>query len=314
MSLASSTASRIIQGRRPTGSTRRLLRFASATAPFSVTYTHRAQQLTLDDYLTRTDVIGFLILKDGRTVYERYLHGTGPTDRYLSMSVSKSIVSVLFGVAVDEGRLASLDDPVVKYLPKFRERGYREVTIRQVLQMATAIEFSEEYGDRPSGIGQLTAADRTGTPSFEDLAATLRSAGPAGRTFNYQSINTQVLAEVLFPTGYCGTSTALPTRSRGRVHPAGSRALPSRSAFRQKAAPRRCDRRRTPPEDSISFHEERPSIAFVKTPPRGVDQSELSDLNDLTGVFERVAGGFGLSSDRVRFSTKCGGWLGRHPA
>ena len=146
------------------------LLIASATAPFSVTYTHRAQQLTLDDYLTRTDVIGFLILKDGRTVYERYLHGTGPTDRYLSMSVSKSIVSVLFGVAVDEGRLASLDDPVVKYLPKFRERGYREVTIRQVLQMATAIEFSEEYGDRPSGIGQLTAADRTGTPSFEDLA------------------------------------------------------------------------------------------------------------------------------------------------
>ena len=157
-------------------------------------------------------------------------------------------------------------------------------------------------------------AGELGDAIDKDLAATLRSAGPAGRTFNYQSINTQVLAEVLFPTGYCGTSTALPTRSRGRVHPAGSRALPSRSAFRQKAAPRRCDRRRTPPEDSISFHEERPSIAFVKTPPRGVDQSELSDLNDLTGVFERVAGGFGLSSDRVRFSTKCGGWLGRHPA
>ena len=62
----------------------------SAAGSFSVSYTHQGMTLTLDDYFTRTDVLGFLILKDGRTIFERYLHGTGPTDRYLSMSVSKS--------------------------------------------------------------------------------------------------------------------------------------------------------------------------------------------------------------------------------
>ncbi len=169
----------------------------SSAAPFSITYTHQGKSLTLDDYFARTDVIGFLILKDGRTVFERYLHGTGPADRYLSMSVSKSIVSVLVGVAVDEGRIASIDDHIVKYLPKFREGGYRDVTIRQVLQMATGIQFSEEYGVRTSGIGELSAANRTGSPSFEDFAASLLSEKRPGETFTYQSVNTQVLAEVL---------------------------------------------------------------------------------------------------------------------
>jgi hypothetical protein len=168
----------------------------SAGGSFSVSYTHQGRTLTLDDYLTRTDVLGFLILKDGRTVLERYLHGTSAADRYLSMSVSKSIVSVLVGVAVDEGRIASLDDPVERYLPKFRSGGYRGVTIRQVLQMATGIQFSEQYGVAASGIGQLSAASRTGTPSFEDFAAALPSERAPG-TFTYQSINTQVLAEVL---------------------------------------------------------------------------------------------------------------------
>jgi len=169
----------------------------SSAGSFSVSYTHQGKTLTLDDYFTRTDVLGFLILKDGRTVFERYLHGTGPADRYLSMSVSKSVVSVLFGTAVDEGRIASIDDPVVKYLPKLHDSGYRDVTIRNVLQMASGIEFSEEYGVATSGIGQLSAASRTGTPTFEDFAATLKSQRAPGRTFVYQSVNTQVLAEVL---------------------------------------------------------------------------------------------------------------------
>jgi CubicO group peptidase (beta-lactamase class C family) len=161
-----------------------------------VEYTHRGKRLTLADYFARTDVLGFLVLKDGRNVLERYFHGTAPGDRFLSMSVSKSIVSVLVGVAVDQGRIV-LDDPVVKYLPRLGQSGYRDATVRQVLWMATGVQFSEEYGSPTSGVGQLTAANRSGTPSFEEFAASLASERPPGQTFTYQSINTQVLAEVL---------------------------------------------------------------------------------------------------------------------
>jgi CubicO group peptidase (beta-lactamase class C family) len=170
---------------------------ASSAGAFTVSYQHQGKTLTLDDYFKRTDVLGFLVLKDGRVVLERYFHATGAADRYLSMSVSKSLVAVLFGVAVDEGRIASIDDPVVKYLPKLQNGGYRDVTIRNVLNMATGIQFSEEYGVSSSGVGQLSAANRTGSPSFEDFAAALPSEKAPGKTFTYQSVNTQVLAEVL---------------------------------------------------------------------------------------------------------------------
>jgi CubicO group peptidase (beta-lactamase class C family) len=63
--------------------------------------------------------------------------------------------------------------------------------------MATGIQFSEEYGAAASGIGQLSAANRSGSPSFEEFAAALPSERRAGEAFNYQSINTQVLALVL---------------------------------------------------------------------------------------------------------------------
>jgi len=163
---------------------------------FTVSYTHGGKRYALNDYFTRTDVLAFLILKDGKPVFERYLAGTGPTDRYLSMSVSKSVVSVLVGVAVDEKKIASIDDHVVKYLPRLKGSGYQDVTIRNLLNMASGIEFSEDYGVAGSGIGQLTTANRTGTPSFLEFIASLKSDKAPG-TFNYQSVNTQVLAELL---------------------------------------------------------------------------------------------------------------------
>ena len=103
---------------------------------FTVSYTHGGKPYALNDYFTRTDVLAFLILKDGKPVFERYLVGTGPTDRYLSMSVSKSIVSVLVGVAVDERKITSIDDPVVKYLPQFKMSEpwiTREMRVRDLL-------------------------------------------------------------------------------------------------------------------------------------------------------------------------------------
>jgi CubicO group peptidase (beta-lactamase class C family) len=179
------------------GQAARAFPLRDADAPFTVQYVHNGRTFTLDEYFERTDVLGFLVLKDDQKILERYLHGTGPTDRYLSMSVSKSVVSVLIGVAVDEGRIRSVEEPVVTYLPMLKNSGYRDARLKDVLQMAAGIEFSEEYTVPTSGIGLLSAANRTGTPSFAEFAASLRSEGRPGTTFHYQSVNTQVLALVL---------------------------------------------------------------------------------------------------------------------
>src|SRR5579864_8101841 len=76
-----------------------------AAAPFALNYTVNQKSYTLDDYLAQGDVLGFLVLKDNQIVFEKYLHGASAGDRFLSMSVSKSVVSVLLGVARDEGKI-----------------------------------------------------------------------------------------------------------------------------------------------------------------------------------------------------------------
>ena len=167
------------------------------TAPFGLTYVHRGQTYTLDDYLRRSDALGFIVLRDDQILYERYLHGVGPMDRHLSMSVAKSVVSVLFGIAVDEGSIRSVDEPVTRYLPSLATSGYRDATLRDVLHMATGVDFDEEYGNADSDIAALSRANRTGEPSFVEYAATLPTLTPPGTVFRYQSVNTQVLGLVL---------------------------------------------------------------------------------------------------------------------
>jgi CubicO group peptidase (beta-lactamase class C family) len=167
------------------------------TAPFSITYTHNGRTYGLDDYFRHGDTLAFVVLEDQQVVYEKYLHGTTSSDRYLSMSVAKSIVSILVGAAVDEGRIRSVKDPVVKYLPYLERSGYKDATLEDVLRMASGVDFSEEYGNADSGIGLLSRANRTGTPTFAAFAASLGSDVKPGTAFRYQSVNTQVLGLLL---------------------------------------------------------------------------------------------------------------------
>ena len=167
-----------------------------AKAPFSLTYSINGKTSTLDEYLEQADVQGFLVLKDNQIVYEKYLHGSAPDDRFLSMSVEKSIVSVLFGTAVDEGKI-NVNDPVTKYLPDLADGAYKDCTVKNVLQMASGIDFNEDYLD-PAAIIHRTLYDLIrGGESFHQIAVGIKSERAPGTAFHYQSLNTQILGEIL---------------------------------------------------------------------------------------------------------------------
>jgi CubicO group peptidase (beta-lactamase class C family) len=172
------------------------------TEPFSITVIRgdpndpvmRGFATTLDEYLENQHALAFIVLKDNQIVYERYLHGTRPEDGLWSMSVAKSVTSVLFGIALEEGLIDSVDDPVTKYLPSLaNSAAYRDATLRHVLLMATGV--NEDF-PRIGGIGNGSASS-TETPSFLEFAASLPSDNPPGTVFRYQNVNTQVLGIVL---------------------------------------------------------------------------------------------------------------------
>ncbi|MFT6724683.1 MAG: CubicO group peptidase (beta-lactamase class C family) [Arenicella sp.] len=71
--------------------------------------------------------------------------GTKAEDKIISWSVAKSFLSALIGVAVEQGKVENINDPVTKYVPSLVASGYNGVTIKNVLPMSSGIAFNEAY-------------------------------------------------------------------------------------------------------------------------------------------------------------------------
>lgn len=150
----------------------------------------------VDDWIAERAVTGLVVMKNGEIVYENYFLGTAPEDRRIAWSVSKSYLSALIGILLDEGAIASLDDPVTQYAPALEGTAYDGATIRNVLNMASGVTFNEDYLDYDSDInrmGRVVALGGTLDDFTTDLKA--RFAEP-GAEWKYVSIDTHVLGMV----------------------------------------------------------------------------------------------------------------------
>lgn len=157
-------------------------------------------------WIADRSVTSLLVMKDGEVRHEEYFLGTAPDDRRISWSVAKSYLSALFGVLMDEGAIASLDDPVTQYAPKLKGSAYDGATIRNVLNMASGVEFDEDYLDYDSDINRMGRVVALGG-ALDDFTAGLSGhfAAP-GQTWQYVSIDTHVIGMVI--RGATGRSIA----------------------------------------------------------------------------------------------------------
>lgn len=161
-------------------------------------YQHAGQQLSVDDYLMRQRVTGLLVLKDGAVVLERYRYGRGPETRFLSASMAKSIVGILIGVALDEGKIRSIDDKAGIYVPGLAGSPYGETSIRDLLQMSSGIRFAERYDGRDDLGALISDTIEHRSPGGADVLLPYRERRvEPGRMFYYSSADTQALGLVL---------------------------------------------------------------------------------------------------------------------
>jgi CubicO group peptidase (beta-lactamase class C family) len=131
-------------------------------------------------------------------VLERYQYGRGAATRFLSASMAKSIVGLLVGVALAEGRIRSIDDLAASYVPALAGHPYGKTSIRDLLQMSSGIRFTEQYDGRDD-LGELIS-NTIGHKSAGGAEALLpygERRVQAGRLFHYSSADTQVLGLVL---------------------------------------------------------------------------------------------------------------------
>lgn len=142
-------------------------------------------------------VTSLLVLQGGQIRHESYYLGTAPNDRRISWSVAKSYLSALFGVLMEEGVIASLDDPVTKYAPLLKGSAYDGASIRNVLNMASGVTFDEDYLDYDSDINRMGRVLALGG-ALDQFAADLEdSFATPGDTWQYVSIDTHVIGMVI---------------------------------------------------------------------------------------------------------------------
>lgn len=164
--------------------------------PIEIKYTHNLSDLSVDQYFDRQKVTGLLILKDGKILLEKYQYDRGQESRFLSYSMAKSITALLVGAALDKGLIKSLDDPAENYSSTLKGTSYGATSVRDLLRMASGIEFREDYTGNDD-VAKLSRSVLTGTPATTELFKSFARKFQPGQKFNYSSLETMALGYML---------------------------------------------------------------------------------------------------------------------
>lgn len=144
------------------------------------------------DYAQTWKSASLLVAHGDTILFEKYWGDHHPETVSNSFSAAKTVVSILVGCAVDDGKIKSLDDPVKKYLPEFSGNGKDQITIRHLLMMASGLDWTE------SGTNPLSenAESYYGTDLW-GLINRQKVITKPGKEFVYQSGNSQILGFIL---------------------------------------------------------------------------------------------------------------------
>jgi CubicO group peptidase (beta-lactamase class C family) len=162
---------------------------------------------------------GIVVLHKGRVVYERYSGVFTPQGQHIAQSVTKSFFGLIAASLIAEGKL---DDQatVAHYVPELKDSGFADATVRDVMDMRTGIQYSEDYTNPNAEIwAHVRSGDLLPRPpgyqgpkSFYDFLKTVKKQGEHGGDFAYKTVNTDVLGWVIRRITGQSVADALSTR------------------------------------------------------------------------------------------------------
>lgn len=164
------------------------------TLPMSFRF--RDQEVLSEEFLGDTDTSALLVFHDGALRFEEYWLTGGRRVNWLSMSVAKSFTSLAIGIAIDEGLIRSVEEPITNYVPSLKGSAYDGVCIKDILQMSSGAAWNEDYGDPESEVLRMGRILAVGG-SFEDFTASIPREREPGTYNQYNSADTQVLGLLL---------------------------------------------------------------------------------------------------------------------
>jgi CubicO group peptidase (beta-lactamase class C family) len=150
-------------------------------------------QTPFNELLTSTQTTAFLIIKDDRTIYENYFNGYERDSINTSFSIAKSFVSALVGIAIDEGLIDNINDPITKYIPELQDKDsrYSAITVKHLLSMSSGLRYVEE--ETPFSDDTKTYYD----PNLRAVALSAVIEEEPGKRFHYNNYNYLLLGIIL---------------------------------------------------------------------------------------------------------------------
>jgi CubicO group peptidase (beta-lactamase class C family) len=159
----------------------------------SLTPNDAVGELPFEEWLEVTNTTAFVLLHGNDLLYEGYFNGSKREEIHHAFSTSKSFASTLVGIAIEEGYIVSLDDPVTEYIPELLERDTRfgDITIRHLITMVSGLRFRRSYNPMHDGTKTYYA------PDLRELALSSEIVEPAGTRFWYNDYNPLLIGMVL---------------------------------------------------------------------------------------------------------------------
>jgi CubicO group peptidase (beta-lactamase class C family) len=170
----------------------------------SVTFlpTGRERRVTWRESLDLNYTDGIIVLHKGKVVYEKYFGDYGAEMPHAVMSVTKSFTGLLAAMLFAEGRLDTVK-LVRDYVPELSSSGFGDATIRELMDMTTAIKYSEDYTDPAAEVWAFSAAGNpmishdNGVNGFYDYLVGVKKDGEHGNVFGYRTVNADALGWVI---------------------------------------------------------------------------------------------------------------------
>jgi CubicO group peptidase (beta-lactamase class C family) len=152
----------------------------------------RGKPYTFDGLLERTKTVAFLVVRNDSLLYQQYLSGYSNESVVPSFSMAKSFTSILMGIAIDEGAIKSVSEPITNYLPELTKPGFEKITIEHLLDMQSGIRYNEGYVNPFGDVAKYYY----GT-NLKKYIKHLKIKGAPGKNFDYISVNTQLLGLII---------------------------------------------------------------------------------------------------------------------
>lgn len=164
----------------------------------------KTEPMTWGDAFNANYTDGVVVLHKGRIVYERYAGALRPEGQHIAMSVTKSFFGTLGAMLLAEGKLDERAT-VAQYVPELKDSAFGDATLRQVLDMRTGLQYSENYLDPKAEIWQHTRAGNVlprppgyqGPQTFYEFLQTVKKEGEHGGPFAYKTVNSDALGWVI---------------------------------------------------------------------------------------------------------------------